>query len=100
MVDRGEADSILEGVIKSFTLASATYDRSFFVKEYQTTVVMDLTLKRRTGEILWTEKDLAETRWYRTSSNVLTNEANKAAAIQEIGMFMAGRMRSRFFYQF
>lgn len=100
VVDRREADSVLEGVIKSFTLTSSTYDRSFFVKEYQTTVIMDLTLKKKTGEIVWTEKNLAETRWYRTSSNVLTNEANKAAAIQEIGMFMAERMRSRFFYQF
>ncbi len=100
VVGRGEADSVLEGVIKSFTLTSSTYDRSFFVKEYQTTVVMDLTLRKKTGEIVWTEKDLAETRWYRTSSNVLTNEANKAAAVQEIGTFMAERMRSRFFYQF
>lgn len=100
VVDRREADSILEGIIKSFTVVSATYDRSFFVKEYQTTVVIDLTLRRRTGEILWNEKDLSETRWYRTSSNVLTNEANKAAAIQQIGRFIAERMRNRFFYQF
>jgi len=97
---RMEADSILEGVIKSFEIYSVSYDRSGFALEYQTNVVMDLTLKKRTGEILWREKDLLEKRWYRASSNVLVNETNKAAAIQEAGRFMAERIRNRFFSQF
>ena len=100
VVDRMEADSILEGVIKSFEIYSVSYDRSGFAMEYQTNVVMDLTLKKRTGEILWREKDLIERRWYRASSNVLVNETNKAAAIQQAGRFMAERIRNRFFYNF
>jgi outer membrane lipopolysaccharide assembly protein LptE/RlpB len=100
VVDRREADSILEGVIKSFGIDSVSYDRSGFAMEYQTNVVMDLTLKKRTGEILWREKDLIERRWYRASSNVLASETNKAAAIQEAGRFMAERIRNRFFYNF
>jgi len=97
---RMEADSILEGVIKSFEIYSVSYDRSGFALEYQTNVVMDLTLKEGTGEILWREKDLMERRWFRASSNVLVNETNKAAAIQEAGRFMAERIRNRFFSQF
>ena len=100
VVDRREADSILEGVIKSFGIDSVSYDRSGFAMEYQTNVVMDLTLKKRTGEILWREKDLIERRWYRASPNVLASETNKAAAIQEAGRFMAERIRNRFFYNF
>jgi outer membrane lipopolysaccharide assembly protein LptE/RlpB len=100
VVDRREADSILEGVIKSFELYSVSYDRSGLALEYQTNVVIDLTLKKGTGEILWREKDLTERRWYRASSNVLANETNKAAAIQEAGRFMAERIRNRFFYNF
>ena len=100
VVDRREADSILEGVIKSFHIFSVSYDQSGFALEYQTTVVLDLTLKKRTGEILWKEKNFSETRWYRASSNVLTNEANKAAAIQQIGRFLAERIRNRFFHNF
>jgi outer membrane lipopolysaccharide assembly protein LptE/RlpB len=100
VVDRREADSILEGVIKSFELYSVSYDRSGLALEYQTNVVIDLTLKKGTGEILWREKDLTERRWYRASSNVLTNETNKAAAIQEAGRYMAERIRNRFFYNF
>jgi outer membrane lipopolysaccharide assembly protein LptE/RlpB len=100
VVDRGDADSTLEGVIKDFRIASVSYDRSGFVLEYQTTVILDLTLKKRTGEVIWKESDLSETRWYRASSSVLFNEANKAVAIQEIGTFVAERVRNRFFYNF
>jgi len=100
VVGRDEADSILEGVIKSFNIYSTSYDRSGITLEYQTIVVIDLTLKKRTGEILWTEKDLSESRWYRTSFNILTSESNKASAIQNLGRFMAERIRNRFFHQF
>jgi hypothetical protein len=100
VLDRGDADSTLEGIIKYFNIASASYDRSGFVLEYQTTVIIDLTLKKRTGEVIWKESDLSETRWYRASSNVLLNEASKASAIQQIGTFVAERVRNRFFYDF
>jgi outer membrane lipopolysaccharide assembly protein LptE/RlpB len=100
VVDRKQADSILEGVIKSFKIYSVTYDQSGFVIEYQTNVVLDLTLKKRTGEVLWEENNFSERQWYRASSNVLTSEANKAAALREIGVFVAQRIRNRFFYNF
>jgi len=100
VVDRGGADSVLEGVIKSFDIYSVAYDRSGIATEYQTTVVIDLVLKKQNGEILWKEQDFSETRWYRTSMSVLISESNKAAAIQQIGRFMAERIRNRFFYQF
>ena len=100
VVNRREADSILEGVIKDFQIYSVSYDRSGIALEYQTTVVIDLTLKKQNGEILWKEQNFSETRWYRTSTSVLTSESNKAAAIQQIGRFMAERIRNRFFYNF
>jgi outer membrane lipopolysaccharide assembly protein LptE/RlpB len=100
VLDRGDADSTLEGIIKYFSMGSVSYDKSGFVLEYQTTVILDVTLKKRTGEVIWKESDLSETRWYRASSNVLFNEASKATAIQQIGTFVAERVRNRFFYNF
>jgi outer membrane lipopolysaccharide assembly protein LptE/RlpB len=100
VVDRQKADSVLEGVIKSLRIYSVSYDESGIALEYQTTVVIDLTLKKRTGEVLWREENLSETRYYRTSLSVLTSESNRATAIQQIGSFMAGRIRNRFFYDF
>jgi outer membrane lipopolysaccharide assembly protein LptE/RlpB len=100
VVDRREADSVLEGVIKQFTTTPVSFDRSGIATEYQTTVTIDLTLKKGTGEVLWREKDLSESRWYRSSSSALTSEANKAAALQQIGGFVAERIRNRFFSNF
>ncbi len=100
VVNREEADSILEGVIKSFNIYSTSYDRSGIAMEYQTYVVIDLKLRKRTGEIIWIERDLSESRWYRTSYNILLSESNKFSAIQNLGRFMAERIRNRFFYNF
>ncbi|MCX8118990.1 MAG: LPS assembly lipoprotein LptE [Desulfobacterota bacterium] len=97
---REEADSILEGVIKAFQISSSSYDRSGVAQEYQVTVVLDLTLRMKNGEVLWVEKDLSDSRFYRASANVLLTESNKAAAIQSLARWMAGRVRHRFFSHF
>jgi outer membrane lipopolysaccharide assembly protein LptE/RlpB len=100
VVSRAQADSLLEGSITNFRIDSVSYDPSGRVLEYQTSVVLDLTLKDRTGKILWEQKNFYETQWFRAASNVLANEANKAAAIQSIGRLVAERLRSRFFQNF
>lgn len=100
VVDQTGADSILEGTVKSYHLHSVSYDKSGLVLEYQVKVMLDLKLKKRTGETLWEEKDFSEIRWFRASSDVLINEANKNVALQEIGRLVAERIRNRFFYNF
>jgi len=100
VVDRAQAASVLEGIIKDFRFSSVSFDRSGLVLEYQIDVILDLTLKDQTGKVLWEEKGFSETRWFRASSNVLTNEANKTLALQETGKFVAERIRNRFFYNF
>jgi outer membrane lipopolysaccharide assembly protein LptE/RlpB len=100
VVDRREADSVLEGIIKSFTIFSVSYDKSGYALEYQTIAVLDITLKKKSGEILWKEKDLLERAWYRTNPNVIATEDNKVNAIQQIASSLAERIRSRFFYNF
>jgi outer membrane lipopolysaccharide assembly protein LptE/RlpB len=100
VVDRKEADSILEGAIKAFYIFSVSYDKSGLALEYEIRVVLDLTLKKRTGEVLWAENNFSENRWFRASSDVLTNEANKAVALQQIGRYSAERIRNRFFHNF
>ena len=100
VVSRAQADSVLEGTITSFNIYAVSFDQSGFVLEYQTNVMLDLTLKDRTGKVLWEEKNFSETQWFRASSGILINEANKAAAIQRIGRLVAERLRNRFFQNF
>jgi outer membrane lipopolysaccharide assembly protein LptE/RlpB len=100
VVDRKEADLILEGTIKSFYLLSSSYNKAGFATEFQTVVVMDIALKRRNGEILWSERDLLERAWYRTSPSVIASEDNKQNAIQKVAESVAERVLNRFFHNF
>jgi hypothetical protein len=99
VVSRAEADAILDGVVTYFTAASGGYDRSGFVLQYVTTIVVDLSLRDRAGKVLWHE-GVSETQWFRASSSGVTNEAAKQIAIQKTAGFMAERIRNRFFYNF
>jgi outer membrane lipopolysaccharide assembly protein LptE/RlpB len=101
VVDSKEADSILTGVIKSFnSITSVAYDAAGFATEYQATAVVDLVLKRRSGEILWIENNLSDIQWYRASSSGVVNEANKNNAAEQIAETLGERARDRFFYNF
>jgi outer membrane lipopolysaccharide assembly protein LptE/RlpB len=100
VVDRSEADSVLEGVIKNVYFYTVAYNQSGLATEYQTTAVIDLVLKKRNGETIWVERDVSETRYYKASSLALVNESAKAATIAEIGKYIAEKMRNRFFYNF
>ncbi len=100
VVSRAEADSTLEGVVTDFRTYAVAYDRSGFVLQYQIGVTVNLALKDRAGKVLWEEKNLGETQWFRASSIGVTNEAAKQAAIQKAAGIMAERIRSRFFYNF
>ena len=110
VVSRAEADSILEGVVKNFYTSSVAYGNLGYVAQCQIFVLVDLTLKDRAGKVLWVEKDVRETQWYRapfvgvtsqsSGTSGVTNEANKQAAIQKTAGSMAERIRNRFFYNF
>jgi outer membrane lipopolysaccharide assembly protein LptE/RlpB len=100
VVDRRVSDTVLEGIITHFAVAVVSFDRSGLATEYQATLIADVTLKRATGEVLWQERNISETAWYRVSSSALTSEANKAVAVQQVGNQMADRIRNRFFSNF
>ena len=90
VVRQKQADSILEGVIQDFSISSISYDTAGLALEYSVEVTMGLTLRRiDTGEVLWKAPSMKETEEYRVVSNVLTNEARKQEAIEEIARELA-----------
>jgi outer membrane lipopolysaccharide assembly protein LptE/RlpB len=100
VVSRAEADAILEGVVTDFSAYGVAYDKSGFVLQYRTSIVVNFTLKDRTGKVLWEERGWTENQWFRASSTGVTNEAAKQVAIQRTAGFMAERIRDRFFQNF
>jgi hypothetical protein len=98
VLGQGEADAVMEGTVRSFKTRSVAYDPTGVVLEYRTWITLDIIVKRtRTGEVLWSERDLLESDTYRVSSVVRFNEEQKEGAIQVIAGKLAGRIRRGFF---
>ena len=54
-----KADATIKGVIKSFKLASISYQRDDIVQEYRATIALAVTLTRNSnGEIIWKDSIL------------------------------------------
>ncbi len=90
VVRKKRADSVLTGTIQEFSILSISYDTAGLASEYRAQVTMGLTLRRAdTDEILWENPYLREIETYRVTSDVLTNEARKREATEEIARLLA-----------
>lgn len=91
-----KADSILEGSIQDFTISSIAYGADGLAVTYRSEVTLGVILRRLdTGEILWEAPSMREIQEYRVTSNVLTNEARKQKAIEEIARQLAEAVHNR-----
>ncbi len=101
VVGEDEADAIMEGTVRSFSISSVAYDPTGVVLEYRTWVVLDVLLRRnKKAGVLWSKRGLTESDVYRVSSDVLLTEAEKERAIQKIATELARRIRRRLFEGF
>jgi hypothetical protein len=101
VVGEDEADAIMEGTVRSFSISSVAYDPTGVVLEYRTWVSLDVMVKRhKRGEVLWSKRGLTESDVYRVSSDVLLTEAEKERAIQKIATELARRIRRGLFEGF
>jgi len=100
VVSRAEADCILEGTITYFSTAGSAYNVSGFVAQYTISVTINLSLKDRTGKVLWEQKGLSQPGWFSSQSVSVTNESAKQGAIQKAAGSFAEYVRNRFFYNF
>ncbi|NIO03100.1 MAG: hypothetical protein GTN74_00380 [Proteobacteria bacterium] len=90
VIRRKQADSVLTGTIQEFSVLSISYDTAGLASEYRAQVTVGLTLRRvDTGEILWENPYLREIETYPVTSDVLTNEARKREATEEIARLLA-----------
>jgi len=96
LVRAKEADGILRGSIQDFSISSVTYDEAGLAIEYRVEVTVDVSLRRvDTDEVLWQTDPIRETETYRAVSDVLTNEARKREAVEEIARELAETVHDR-----
>jgi hypothetical protein len=96
LVRAEEADSILRGSIQDFSISSVTYDEAGLAIEYRVEVTLEVSLRRvDTDEVLWQTAPIREIETYRAVSGVLTNEARKREAVEEIARELAETVHDR-----
>ncbi len=96
-----QADSILEGSIRDFSIYSISYDTAGHALEYRAQVTMGLTFRRTsTGEVLWQAPTLQEEQTYRVISIIQADEASKNVALQQIARQLAQTIRDRILERF
>ena len=101
VVGEDEADAIMEGTVKSFSISSVAYDPTGVVLEYRTWISLDVVLRQgKKGRVLWSRRNLTESDVYTVSSDVLRTETGKEEAIQKIATELARRIRRRLFEGF
>jgi len=96
-----QADSILEGSIRDFSISSISYDTAGHALEYRAQVTMSLTFRRTdTGQVLWQAPYLQEQEDYRVTAVILTDEASKQVALNKIALQLAQTIRDRILERF
>ncbi len=90
LVRAQEAESVLQGTIRSLSASSLAYDEEARAKEYRITITLDLLLVRQSdGEILWRGNGIKGSEEYMASDDVMVNEERKNRAIRQIAADLA-----------
>lgn len=100
VVDESVANYVIEAVINSVTFSILSRSTTDSVAERNVSAVVDLKIKNRDGDIVWSVKDFSSNDEYTVSSNTATDDSNKQAALDEIATRSAERLVSRMLNNF
>ena len=95
VVDRTEADIVLNGNVNSYKESPLSFDQNQEVLEYRITVTTHLKITRqKINNIIW-EKDIIKSSEYKVSSNVMTTRTSKLLALKEIAKNLSEEVTDR-----
>lgn len=102
VVDEGEADLILAGVIKSYSNRPVSFSSSDVAQDYRVEVTVDVTLKRRDGKgVIWKGKGIKEVEDYKSEpGDVDLTESNEEEARGRVADELAELIYDRVFEGF
>jgi len=90
--DRNKADAILNGVIKTFRVDSASRKGTITTAERRVTISVDLELLAPDGRIIWNRNGLRANETYDVASDRLAEERNQQEAIDALSKRLAERI--------
>ena len=101
VVPLDRADSVLDGVITSYSVTSLTYDSNLNLRSYRLTVTMDVSFRDlKNSELLWQQQGLVEEVSFDVFGQVSDTMSREEGAVRqaalEIGKKVVNRAVDRF----
>ena len=84
-----KADAILTGVIRSISERTISHKGEYTSNERRVVLRVDLELKNKSGEVIWSAKGVSEDEAYTVMSGKPSTERNKRVAIQTLSKRLA-----------
>ena len=81
LVNKNEAEAILNGVIKSINLDTISHQESDISLERRVNIIFNINLKNQNNELIWYRNDLSQSETYLVNTDKQTTEQNKRTAI-------------------
>ena len=92
VADKGQADAILAGKIKSVTSSHLAYSSSDMAKEDSVLMVLEVVFERTdNGEVIWINKGLSGREAFVVKTNTVITATNKENALRKLSVDMAER---------
>jgi len=78
------ADAILAGVVKSMSSVTISHRGEYTTNERRVEIKVDLQLTDKSGDVIWSAKDVSENEAYKVMSDKQSTERNRKAAIETL----------------
>lgn len=83
VVHEQQADALLKGTVTNYALEAYTYDKSEVVTQYKSTITVSVEfLNRKTGKVIWEEKNLSN--WGTYDSATESEDIGKQRAVSKL----------------
>lgn len=100
VVKESLADFVIEARVNSITFSILSRSTTDAVTERRAVARIDIKIKDKNGEIVWSVKDFTSTEDYTVSDEVSVDDTNKNEAISEVAVRSAEQLVSRMLNNF
>ncbi len=92
-----EADAVLIGTIRKFTVKALSFSTGDFAVEYRANFSMRIRLVAKNGDTLWEDNSVSRIEDYRVEADIFSSEAARQRAIRFIASKLMADLHDRIF---
>ncbi len=100
VVDESVADHVIEGQIEAIVFSTLSRSTTDSVLERKVSAIVNLKIKTKDGDIIWSIKNLSSDEDYTVSDDTTADETNKRKAVDKIAQRSAEHLVSKMLNKF